>query len=251
MKLKRKLKHKIYSFTPSVFINKNYTRSYANVMYYTGIMQLDFDKIEDIETALDLKNYIFEQKETICCFISPSGLGVKALILIKTPEDKKHYKAIYKAVVKKYEDISYFDTATNNAMLPLFLSIDENILFRDISECLAFIEEDWSEIKYEHLKEKQTSKPNNFNYTDFETKTLKLLEDKIKSINNNGHPQVRTAALILGSRAGAGYISFSKANDEIIKLIKENNYLNKGLKGYISTALWGVSEGYKNPRYYN
>lgn len=246
--LKRAIKHKLYSFTPSVLINVNNKRNYDNVIKYTGLMQLDFDKIENKETALDLKNYIFEKKETVCCFISPSGLGVKALISIKTPEDKEHYKAIHKAVVKEYEDISYFDEATNNPMLPLFLSIDRDIFARDLSNCVTFIKEDWTMVKHVNLNREQFTP--NFNHSYNEERTLRIFRDKINNINDNGHTQLRSATLILGSRSGAGYIDLQTAINEATRLIEANNYLSKGVKGYISTATWCISEGYKNPLYY-
>lgn len=249
-KLKRKLKHKIYSFTPSVYIHKNNKRIYDNVISWTGLMQLDFDKIESVEVAIDLKKYIFSQQETICCFLSPSKTGVKALILIKTPEDKQHYKAIHKAVTNKYETIDYFDTATNNAILPLFLSVDINILFRDISNCIAFSQEDWSITNYKSLNENKPIE-NKFDNTYYENKTLRILRNKIESINTDGHTQVRSACLILGSRVAAGYIDKQTAEIEITNLIQQNNYLKKGTKGYISTALWCINEGLKQPKYYD
>lgn len=249
-KLKRKLKHQLFSFTPSVFIHKNQKRKYENIIYYTGLMQLDFDKIPDLKVAIEIKEYVFNQPETICSYLSPSQKGVKSIILTKQPEDKEHYKAIHKAVSSKYESLSYMDESTKNAMLPLFLSIDYDILSRNYNECKAFTDEDWSKPNYVELNNEpphQTS----FNGDYYYDKTLRILRDKINNINDNGHPQVRNAALILGSRVGAGYIDLITAQNEIENLIRNNNYLKKGTSGYISTALWGISEGYKNPKYYD
>lgn len=249
LKLKRKLKHQLYSFTPSVYIPLNERRCYDKVQYYTGLMQLDFDGIEDVQTAVDLKGWLFEQQEVVCSYISPSGLGVKGLINVKQPESKEHFKAIHTAVCSKYEEVGYLDLATKNAMLPLFLSIDKQILSRDFSECQPWVDEDWTTPKYVRLNETQ---PTNFKSTQEDArKTIRILTDKISNIVDNGHPQVRSAALILGSRAGAGYLTIIEARQEIEFLIKNNNYLNKGISGYLSTALWGISEGYKNPKYYD
>lgn len=251
IKLKRELKQHLYSFTPSVYINIGKSRKYENVLKWTGLMQLDFDKIPDINTAKELKNYIFEQREIITCYLSPSGTGVKALMLIKKPEDKNHYKAIHKAMVSKYEELSYLDLATKNAMLPLFLSIDKNILSRSINKCIIWSDESWDKPNYIRLNDTKNNKENKFSNNYYKNKTLRILKEKIEKIIDNGHPQVRSAALILGSRVSAGYIDIHTAQYEIENLIKNNNYLSKGISGYLSTALWGISEGHKNPKYYD
>lgn len=246
--LKRTLKHKLFSFTPSVKIPIRRGRKYDNVVSFTGLMQLDFDGMDE-PTALDIKQWLFEQPETITSYISPSGLGVKGLIRIKQPSDKEHYKAIFKAVQAKYEEVGYLDSSTKNAMLPLFLSIDRQMLVRDLNEAKVWVDEDWSVIQHVRLNDTQ---PTNFNPNENDKeRTLRILRDKINGINDNGHYQVRSAALILGSRVGAGYITVTDAQQEIELLIRSNGYLKKGTSGYIATALWGISEGYKNPKYYD
>lgn len=246
--LKRKLKHQLYSFTPSVLIPINQSRKYENVIAYTGLMQLDFDGMDN-NIALDLKKWLFSQPECIVSYISPSGNGLKGLIRIKKPTDKEHYKAIFKSVQSKYEEVGYLDSSTKNAMLPLFLSIDEKLLYKGFNNSKVWVDEDWSQIKHVRLL---NSQPTNFNPDEKDKeRTLRILRDKIKNINSEGHPQVRSAALILGSRCSAGYLSVIEAQNEIELLIRSNNYLKKGVSGYISTALWGISEGYKTPKYYD
>jgi hypothetical protein len=250
-KLKRQLKQQLYAFTPSVYIPKGLTRRYENVYEWTGIMQLDFDKIPDMKMAIEIKEYIFEKnKEIICAYISPSGTGVKALMKTKIPEDKAHYKALHKAMVSKFEEIGYLDLATNNAMLPLFLSIDYDILYRDYKSCYTWNDEDWNQPRYVRLLD-ELKHPPNFNLTEYEELTITILEKKINNIVDNGHPQVRSAALVLGSRVGAGYLNVVTAQNVIDNLIKNNGYLQKGYSGYLATALWGISEGSKNPKYYD
>lgn len=248
---KRLLKHKLYSFTPSVFIGVGQKRNYGNVQYFTGLMQIDLDDIEDTKTALDLKTWLFDQKECVTSYFSPSG-DVKGLIRISPPKTVAQYKRIHNAVTEKYETTGYFDTATKNAVLPLFLSADPLMLFRDISECTEWIKEKEIVIEHEALNELP---PPNFNSTEgnreyFYNRTLRILRDKINSITSEGHPQVRSAALILGSRVAADYLTAIDARIEIKNLILTNSYLSKGPEGYIETAMWGIKEGMKNPKYY-
>ena len=132
--LKRALKQKLYSFTPSALIQRGLTRRYNNVDSFTCVMQIDFDGVTDIDEAIELKEHVFNNnKQIICAFLSPSRLGVKCLMRIKQPKSKEHYKALHKEMVKHFECYNYLDEATNNAMLPMFLSRDKQILWRDFS----------------------------------------------------------------------------------------------------------------------
>lgn len=247
-KEKRELKHGLYSFTPSVFIDYGKKRKYSSVSKYTGLMQIDLDGIDDYNIAKNLKQWVFEQPECVCSFLSPSN-NVKALIRIVTPLTKDHYIRLWNAVESKYEETGYFDVATKNAVLPLFLSVDEDILYRDFNDAYPWQAE--KELVIDHVALNST--PTSINYSDgqyYYEKTIRILTKKFNSINDNGHPQVRSAALILGSRVGAGYLTQNDAELHIISLIKQNEYLQKGIKGYVETAQWGIKQGMSNPRYY-
>jgi len=255
---KRELKHQLFSFTPSVFIKLGGGRRYDDVDYWTGLMQLDFDGIECIEKAEDLKLYLFETYEcVVCSYLSPSGKGVKALISIKQPNNKEHFKAIHKSVEKEFEQLGYFDVATKNGLLPLFLSIDYNILSRDISETIAWDKEDWSIPNKTNLKTTPNLVPfvPTVKYDSreqyYSDKTIRIFTVKIGSIVDNGHPQLRRACLVLGSRASAGYINYSEALQLASSCIVSNSYFDKDVDGYIKTSAWAVNEGYKAAMYYD
>ena len=256
--LKRELKHKLYSFTPSVLIEVGVGRKYDNVKEWTGIMQLDFDGIETIAKAHDLKEYIFTTYQcVICTFFSPSRKGVKALIRITKPTSKEHFKAIHKTVEHEFEQLGYFDAATKNGLLPMFLSEDTNIIWRDFSETVPWDKEDWTIEKKSTHKDTPnptstfvpTARYSNEEQYNYE-KTIRIFTKRISNIVDAGHPQVRTACLLLGSRAGAGYITKAEAEQFATGLIENNSYLQKNLQGYIDTAMWAIGEGYKSPKYY-
>lgn len=250
-KLKRQLKQQLFSFTPSVLIQVGLARKYSNISKWTGLMQLDFDKIETIEEAVELKNTIFNSYDSIVTtYLSPSGKGVKALMKTTVPKDKAHFKRLHKAVSTEMEQYSYFDEATNNAVLPLFLSIDKDILYRDISECTTWDKEESTDVDYKQLND---APPPNFKHhynEDFKEKTIRIFKNKIRNIYDNGHPQLRSACLILGSRVGAGYITEEEAYSLAREEVGFSVYLAKGIDGYISTSRWCIQEGIKNPKYY-
>lgn len=254
--LKAQLKKELFTFTPSVKIKKGLKRRYSNIHGFTQFKQLDFDKIPDKETAIMLKNHVFENNpQVLCAYLSPSGLGVKCLLKTKKCKDIEHFRAMHKAIethFSAYED--YFDSAVKNAILPLFLSIDKHILFRYFKSTEEWTEEDWTKTEYVRLNDvsvnyadKYTDKQKQY-YLD---KTVRLFREKIRAIQEDGHPQMRTACLILGSRCGAGYIDLYEAERLAESEITMNQYLQKDLKNYITTSKWAINEGRKNPKDYN
>lgn len=247
---KRKLKHKLYAFTPSVIIKSRGVRCYNDVACWTGLMQLDFDKLKSEDDAKELKYDLFDTYPFIVCsYLSPSKKGVKCLIRITIPKNKEHYKAIHKAIRTEFKDYKTFDNATNNAVLPLFLSQDTNILFQEYDKCDIYNTEDWSVTEYVSLNNHKSTfvKSNDDHYYN---KTIRIFSDKINYIIGEGHSQVRSACLILGSRCGAGYIDQFECHSLAEDLIKSNNYLTKGTSGYISTSKWAINQGILNPKYY-
>jgi len=258
-------KQKLHTFTPGVIIDLGVGRKYANIKSFTGLMQLDFDSIPDIDIATTLKRTIFDlYPEIVCAYLSPSILGVKALIKINIDTDKKlseklhavdnelrMFKALHQSLSKEFEQFGYFDNATKNAILPLFLSQDKQILYRDYDKCPTWKKEDWSKPKYVNLNDNpkpkiRTESNELYNLSKVERITTK----RINEIIDNGHPQVRSTALVLGSRVCAGYITQHEAEHLIENLIKNNSYLNKGIKGYVRTAMWGIKEGLKQAKYF-
>ncbi len=253
LKEKRILKQQLYTFTPSVIVFEHYARKYNNIHKWTGLMQIDFDCIETEKETIQIKEHVFENyKEIICAYISPSKLGVKCILKTIIPKDKEHYKALHQGMVNIFKRYNYLDLATNNAMLPLFLSADPNILWREEKDCPAWAQEDWIEPTYVELID---TKPNNFkidvNDEDYNLKkVIRITTRRINDIFDNGHPQLRSTALILGSRVAAGYINESQARDLIINLIHNSNYLQKGITGYTHTAMWSITNGMSSPKYF-
>lgn len=246
---RRELKWKLYSFTPSVLINVGLKRSYSNISEWTNFIQIDIDNINNIEDAINLKHKLFDFDYCVTSFLTPSLRGVKALFLINKPNSIEHYKAIHKSLYKYLENnnIKGLDYATKNGVLPMFLSTDKDILYRDIGDCSLYTGEDWSVDERNNIEPNKTSTKSTNDYNRLKNRVLSNSRYLINAIVDNGHPQLLKASLIIGSRVGAGYLSQSDAEEHIFNLIDNNSYLNKNLSGYKKTALWGIKEGIKNP----
>ena len=251
IELKQKLKEKLFCITPSVYIEKDYARKYDNIKYFTGYMQIDFDKLHSEADAIELREYMFETYEPIVLsYLSPSRRGVKCILKIKKPENIDEYKDYHKAVEDEFTEVSKsFDHATFNCVLPLFLSVDKDIKYRPMSP-------EWN-IKGDRTVEYVRLNTNESEWAkmqpDFEKslKTVTLFRDKINEIiDGDGHPRLRSACLVLGSRAGAGYIDQQQAIEVAYYCIESNPYLNKKASTYKKTAYWAINEGANHPQYY-
>lgn len=247
--VKNRYKKRLLTFTPSVFIKKGDRRVYENIVEFTGLIQLDFDDIgaNSDQDAEALREHIFHyHPEIICAYLSPSWRGVKAILKTKKPKDLQHYKAIYKAVEEDFSHYPGFDSATKNAILPLFASLDTHLLVR--WDALDYEKENWEQEKYVNLNEKPTS--TNFSGGYFNRITREIFEKKLQNIVDNGHPQLRNACLVLGSRCSAGYIKKHEAIDFAESLVKSHPYFKKDLKCYLRTVNWAIDQGMLNPKYY-
>jgi hypothetical protein len=251
-KLKRKLKQGLYSFTPSVIIPYGKGRAYFYIKSFTGLMQIDFDGIETVKKAIILKNTIFNNEpEIVCAFLSPSRKGVKCLMRIETPKDIDHYKAMHKAMANEFKKYGYLDESTKNAVLPMFLSYDKAIAYREFENAEIWTVTDYSKPVYVRLNDNPTTSNITTENKDFNyKKVIRIIKNRFSNIIDSGHPQVVSASLILGSRVGAGYIDKNEALSLLIDLIETNNYLQKNAKGYINTAEWSFKKGINNPKYF-
>jgi hypothetical protein len=254
--LKAQLKTtKLFYFTPSALFEGG--RKYTNITSFTGLAQIDIDGLEP-EDAIDLKNYLFDNyQEVFCAYLSPSRTGVKALMRIPLVKDVKEFKEYYQGIENELNWISGFDSAPKNLALPLFISWDSDILYRE--EATVWTKK--GELQAENLPN-LNSKPPTMPIIEgdetvfksqayFKKTSMDIFAKKIQEITDNGHPQLLSACLVLGSRVGAGYLSQSEAEQYAEHCIRNNSYLSKGTNGYVSTMRWCIKKSINNPKYYD
>lgn len=238
LKFKAKLKEQLYSFTPCVHLSGS--RAYSNIIGFTGLLVLDFDHIHN---ALDFKEFLFEEYTFIfLCWISPSMRGVKALVKIPIVNTTDEFKSYFYGIAETMEQYNGFDGTGQNCVLPLFQSMDNDILYRPDSTVWAtkgfkvnsFDSSPACAIKVES--------------SDRSVKEiLKIIDSSIDKITGEGHPQLRSACLAIGGYIANGYIDHSTALMQIDYKIESNQYLSKGISGYKKTARWAVNMGMCKP----
>lgn len=243
LELKTKLKEGLYSFTPPVIVTER--RKYEYVKQYTGLVVLDFDKIDN---AIEFKEFLFnEYKQIIATWMSPSMKGIKALVKIPVVKTKPEFKQYSFGISAEMEIYKGFDIVCNNAVLPLFIGWDQDILIRNNPET-------WTQkgAKINDFESKEVKSIYNPKITSKQTEwVVNWYTNVINSINDNGHPQVRDNSVSLGGYVGSGYLSMFDAINLSESLIASNIYLQKGVSGYQKTARQSIQLGMTKPLTFN
>lgn len=234
LELKAELKqNNLYYFTPCVVVNER--RKYSHIIKWTGLLVLDFDKIDN---ALELKQHLFESFDfVIASWISPSKRGVKAFVKIPVVTSTDDFKRHFKAIEQVFEAYDGFDTTAKNCVLPLFQSYDADILYR--TDATTFTEQcEIEEYNPEPVKVIQ------FESTAFDSlRAVAMIKSSINKITSEGHPQIRGASIFAGGLVASGYLQQYECEQLVESLIRSNEYLSKGISGYVSTSRWGIKQG--------
>ncbi len=239
--LKAELKTKLFSFTPCVIVKER--RAYSDIESFTGLTVLDFDKID---YAPEFKNFLFNTYGSIiAAWLSPSGKGVKAFVKIPVVKTIEQYKKYFYGLASEMEIYNGFDGTTQNAVLPLFIGWDKDILVR----------EDYTTWNITGTKRNSFTAEPNVPVVESSNKqtqwVINWYTNKINDIVDNGHPQLIANSVSLGGYVGGGLIDYNEALNLARRLIEQNGYLQKGVSGYIKTAESAIKLGTSKPLTFN
>lgn len=233
---KDKLKRHLYFFTPCVYVKG--TRKYVNIEKFTGLLTIDFDNLEP-DYAVEFKEALFkEYKFIICCWLSASKKGVRALVRIPISKDIKEFKQYFLAIKEELGAYRGFDLAPQNCVLPMFMSYDKEILYRE--DYCTWVKKYTPNIKPVIQQ---------YFINNDSTVVEKIVYSAVGKITSNGHPQLRAIAYALGGYVSAEYISEYDALDLINRCIDSNAYLSRRTTGmnmadvYKTTAKTMVIKG--------
>ena len=237
-KLKSDLKTKLYYFTPCIIIGSGNERQYKNIIKWNGVVMLDFDHLQP-EYCKEFKQVLFDNyKCIIATWLSASQHGLRVLIKIPEAKSVTEFKQYWEAIRKEFDKYHGFDTATKNCILPMFMSYDKDILYRNDFET-------WNKKHIEIIKPivKQYIIQDKSNHIE------SICNIAVNKIISNGHPQLRAISFALGGYISAGYIDENTANNMINKMIEGNNYLSQKHEVYKKTAKTMINQGMLNPLY--
>lgn len=240
MTLKAKLKQEnLYYFTPCVLSNGK-SRKYEDIEMFTGLAVLDFDHIDHAEA---FKRFIFNKYTFVwVAFLSASKRGVKFLIKIPKAKSIKDFKSYFYGLGYEFDKYKGFDGTPQNAVLPLFLSVDEGLLYREDPTTYKTRGAKLNAFEIGHKSQPLEHAP-----TDDDVKRIYgNIKKAFDAITSNGHPQVVGACVSLGGYVASGYLPQHEAEALAFNLIENNSYLQKGIKGYQATAKTAIQTGMKS-----
>jgi len=125
-------KDRLECFTPTGIFNH---RSIAGHEIYNGVICLDIDHVEKPE---ELKELASKLPWVHAAFITPSGKGLKVIVL--TNATKENYKVIEEAIAHKFNISTGFsrDNHCKDIARIQYISYDPNVYYNSESEILTF-----------------------------------------------------------------------------------------------------------------
>lgn len=236
------LKVQLPAFTPCAFVKGR--RQYADITGFTQVAMLDFDSLPSKDYASEFKQAIFDQYECIfATWRSASGKGVRAFVRIPKVHSPDEFKAYFSAIENEFGQYKGFDSAPKNCILPLFYSIDTELLYRARPVV-------WTQ-KYEPPPPARPDVIVTYDKTSKAGWVKSNAQKAIDKIVDNGHPQLRATAFTVGGYVGGGYISQQEAINLMDTLIETNSYLSNKPRTYKTTARTMIKQGQSQPLYFN
>lgn len=122
-------KKNLPAFTPSGTFKER--RKKESIDSYSGLLHLDYDKVEDVES---LKEYIIKIPFTYSAFISPSGNGLK--VLVKTDSILATHTEFFNALRSYYDGIVGLesDRSVKDVTRLCFVSFDPELYLNESSK---------------------------------------------------------------------------------------------------------------------
>ncbi len=140
---KEKLKQQLPAVTVSGLFGK--ARTKENLLAYSGLMQVDFDKVEYLtETRAKLE----KDKFSFAVFLSPSGNGIK--LIVRVSNDYRNHSHSFLALEKYYLETYnlQLDKSCKDINRLMFLSWDKD-LFTNEKAIVFYPEKDFEEKEFE------------------------------------------------------------------------------------------------------
>lgn len=98
-------------------------RKKSGLIKHSGLICLDFDDVDDVEKT---KAEICKDKHTYCCFISPSGMGLK--VVVQIPAIAQQHQSYFYALADHYSFVD-IDSSAKDVSRVCYSSHDPQIYF--------------------------------------------------------------------------------------------------------------------------
>jgi hypothetical protein len=131
----KKIKDELPAFTVSATFKE--TRKKENVETYTGLLHLDYDKIDNVDL---LKEKVKSIPFTFSAFVSPSGKGLK--VFVNTDAVLDTHTDAFNSLRSYYDEILgvVSDRSIKDVTRLCFVSYDPNLYLNETSEIFSYLE---------------------------------------------------------------------------------------------------------------
>lgn len=245
--LKRKdwlKQNSLFYVTPSVITN-GYGRKLEDIVDFNPLMIVEFDKITFAE---ELKQYLFNKMSCIVAgYISPSKKGCKFIVRIPKPKSVEEYKEYFCGMAYYLSQISGFDIANFNVILPHFITWDENALIRPWEETTEWTKKGG---KINSFKEYVGEFEPLENVTEEDKNEIfTIIDNTFQKIEREqtAHRTLLGLSLWCGGLSGAGYLTIDELQDYLHYKVDECHYCQKGSRGYKKTITDFLHKGVNSP----
>ena len=138
-------RNKLKQSLPAICFSGKFTkRNDASLTEHSGLICLDFDNFPSEKEMLEEKENLTKDRYTYSVFVSPSGLGLKALV--KIPNELETHKQFFNSLQHHY-DSDYFDITCKNVSRVCYESYDPLIFINEQSSIFnQIIEQEYQEV---------------------------------------------------------------------------------------------------------
>lgn len=155
-KVRNQLKSNLPAFTVSGVFESN-KRKAEFVTTYTGLIQIDFDDVSNLDDTLTL---LKADTYTYIAFLSPSGTGIK--LIIRVPVIKRNHLSVFESLSEYYKNTFnlMLDKSCKDISRLFFISYDENLFINEKSKVYTLDTQKVNPKKTSNTKSLPISNPN-------------------------------------------------------------------------------------------
>jgi hypothetical protein len=191
------------SLPVAVFQGTFSSRNNASLIKASGLMILDFDD-KDIKDIHDLKQRLHNDEYIYSYFLSTSGRGYKALVVIPKVKNDQEYKKYYNSFIDRYEEL---DTVGKDISRCCYFSYDPDLVVKEKYKTWTKKHEGESKVKLNKAKHV---------YNDY-GKMNRILNIIRYAQVGERNIKIYNAAMLAGGYVASGKIEY----DEALRLLEQ------------------------------
>lgn len=216
-------------------------RAISGLIKHSGFVVLDFDKLEVADIK---KNELKKNKYIAACWISPSGVGVKALVYITTDEHADHFRALeydFPGIDRSGKDVSRicYESYDPEIYINEKFTHYDRIIIKEAVNNVVNVPETNEQLIYSNIKRWAEKRGELFSEGNRNNFIMRMAS----AMNRTGVPQESAKAFLMYDFVHAGSsFTLDELNSTVAKIYK--NYASQfGIAAFEKEDIVEVSTG--------